>query len=75
MGKNSAEPRISIEESILATLPWSSSSFGRQAEIDSFNPVTGKWETIAMVNSIDGTDAEDIADFLVNAANLLAKHS
>ncbi len=67
MAKSSAKSKISVENSILATLPWSSSSFGKQAEIDGFNPTTGKWQTIATVDAISGVDAEDVAAFIVEA--------
>jgi len=67
MAKTSAKTKISIENLILATLPWASSSFGKQAEIDGFNPTTGKWETIATVNTFVGVDAEDVASLIVEA--------
>ena len=67
MTKLSKKRKTTSEQSILATQPWASSSFGRQAEIDGFNPATGAWETIATVNAIAGVDAEDIASFIVKA--------
>ncbi len=67
MPKASAKSIISVEKSILLTLPWASSSFGKQAEIDGFNPKTGKWETIATVEAIAGVDAEDVASFIIQA--------
>lgn len=72
MVKTSAKPKISVEKSILATLPWTSSSFGKQAEIDGFSPTTGKWETIATVNAIAGVDAEDVAAFIVEAVKIFS---
>jgi hypothetical protein len=67
MAKTSAKPKVSTEKSFLETLSWASSSFGKQAEIDVFNPITGKWETIAAVDAIAGVDAEDVAAFIVEA--------
>jgi hypothetical protein len=67
MAKAPKESKVSVEKVILATLPWSSSSFGKQAEVDGFNPTSGKWETIATVNTIAGIDAEDVASFMVEA--------
>ena len=67
MTKLSKKTKTTPEQSILATRPWVSSSFGRQAEIDGFNPTTGTWDTIATVNSIAGIDAEDIAALIVEA--------
>ena len=67
MAKTSAQPKTSAEKSILATLLWSSSLFGKQAEIDGFDSTTGKWETIATVDAIAGIDAEDVAAFIVEA--------
>jgi hypothetical protein len=73
MAKASTKSKISVEKSILATLPWASSSFGKQAEIDGFNPATGKWETIATTQAFSDVDAEDLASFMVNAANWYAE--
>ena len=67
MTKLSKKNKASPEQAILATRPWVSSSFGRQAEIDGFNSTTGTWDTIATVNSMAGVDAEDIASFIVKA--------
>jgi len=73
MTKASAKPKVTIEKSILATLPWTSSSFGKHAEIDGVNPITGKWGTIATVNAIADVDAEDLASFMVDLVNGLAQ--
>ena len=59
--------KVPISSAFLATLPMASSLFGKQAEIDGFNPVSGRWETIAVIDGIAGVDAEDIAAFIVES--------
>lgn len=70
MAKASTKSKTSVEKLILATLPWSSSSFGTHADIDGFNPASGKWETIATVHAIAGVDAEDMASFIVGVVGI-----
>ena len=54
-------------EFLLSIREWSCTHFGKQSEIEVHVGSTGKWETIAIVHSIVGFDAEDIAGFIVGA--------
>lgn len=69
MPKPSSKPKAVIEKTLLATLPWTSTNFGQQAEIDAFMAASRTWETLATVHAVGGVDAEDVASFLVNAVN------
>jgi hypothetical protein len=73
MAKASTKPKASAHKSVMATLPWTGSLFGGHAEIDGLNAISGKWETIATVYAIDGVDAEDLADFIINVMNQLVE--
>jgi hypothetical protein len=64
------EPRI--QDLILETLPWTSTSFGEQVEIESFCRKSNQWLTIATVNSVNGVDAEDLAAFIAERMNAVS---
>ena len=63
------KPKMSAEDRILSTIPWSCTNFGKQSEIEVCMATTGKWETIATVHAVLGFDAEDIASFIVASVN------
>lgn len=73
MPKASFKSKDSAEKLITQTLPWTSTHFGDQSEIEALNKSTGKWETIADVHTITGVDAEDIADLIIRATNEYAE--
>ena len=70
MSKAIKETRV---DSVYALEPWVCTHFGDLSEIDAYIVGTGKWETIANVQAVEGIDAEDIADFIVRAVNNQAK--
>lgn len=53
-------------EILAMTLPWKSTSFGNEAEIEVFFEHTGTWEVIATISPVAGIDAEDVANFIVD---------
>lgn len=59
------------DQCLQATLPWTCTNFGDRSEIEAFVKETGKWETVAEVRAVAGTDAEDVASFIVQAVNAL----
>jgi hypothetical protein len=66
--KSSANLRVITQEILPHTMAtWSCTHFGNQSEIESYIAATGKWETVADVRPVAGVDAEDMADFIVNA--------
>jgi len=60
---------ITDAKAILETLPWSHTSSGDESEIEAFLPATDTWETIAVVRTVNGVDAEDMAAFITRLAN------
>jgi hypothetical protein len=50
--------------------PLTFTTFGDQSEIDAKIDATGQWETIATVHSVAGIDAEEIAQFIVEAVTM-----
>ena len=48
---------------------WSCTHFGDISEIEVFIEASGHWETVAEVRPIANIDAEDIADFIVQAVS------
>lgn len=67
--KRSPRTRPAIEQSVLATLPWTCTHFGDTSEIEAFAPGTGTWETVADVRTVGDCDAEDLAAFIIQAVN------
>lgn len=57
--------RAIVPEKILKK--WSCTHFGDMSEIEVFVEASGQWETVAEVHSVANIDAEDIADFIVQA--------
>jgi len=61
------------KNSLLATLPWSCTHFGSESEIEAYIASLDKWVCVADVHSVADIDAEDIADFIVQAVTQYAK--
>ena len=60
------------EESPIDTLvlgEWSCTHFGNHSEIEVLNPLTGSWETVAIVYPTKEVDAEDVAALIVEIVN------
>jgi len=75
MPKVPRKSKSSIEKSIMATLPWTCTNFGGHSEIEARLGATGSWETLATVHSVDGIDAEDIANFVIQVIKGLRMNS
>jgi hypothetical protein len=70
MSRSTKKTKNDVQEhSIYDTVPWTSSGFGNESEIDARMQATGHWETLATVRSVDGFDADDIAGFIIIAVN------
>jgi hypothetical protein len=52
----------------------SSSSGGLTSDIDVQLEQTGTWATVATVESVNGIDATDMADFIIKAVQHYSKH-
>ena len=69
MPKASTEKQMRVDENLLSTMPWTCTNFGKHSEIDVYVKESGVWETVAQVRGIEGLDAEDIAEFIVEAVS------
>ena len=49
--------------------PWKYTCFGGHSEIEVYVEATDRWETLAVVNAVDGWDAEDLASFIADTVN------